>query len=238
MQVRALAAMAVGRGAGRLRRRGGIPGGRRAKARRPSAPQDSDAGPPGQRPPARSGAWCRARRRARRTCGRADPRLGRGGLGRHPAGELLRPSAGERAWAWSGTTSTGSRASSPTHGPDLPPDRARGPAHPRGGLPQLRRPARRRASGGARQPHQRRGGGGAGLARRQGLDDDPFLEATSAVPAGNRSVVLVDGFGNLIGLGAAAPVADGLLLTVPIGPASPRTWPTPIWAAPTSCWRR
>ena len=54
----------------------------------------------------------------------------------------------------------------------------------------------------------------------KGSADDPFLEATPAVPAGNRSAVLVDGFGNLIGLGAAAPVAGGLVLAVPVGPAA------------------
>jgi hypothetical protein len=41
-----------------------------------------------------------------------------------------------------------------------------------------------------------------------------------AAPAGSRSTVLVDGFGNLIGLGAAPPVAGGLLLAVPLAPAS------------------
>ena len=54
----------------------------------------------------------------------------------------------------------------------------------------------------------------------KGSSDDPFLEATPTVPAGNRSAVLVDGFGNLIGLGAAAPVAGGLVLAVPVGPAA------------------
>ena len=54
----------------------------------------------------------------------------------------------------------------------------------------------------------------------KGSAGDPFLEATPAVPAGNRSAVLVDGFGNLIGLGAAAPVAGGVVLAVPVGPAA------------------
>jgi hypothetical protein len=54
----------------------------------------------------------------------------------------------------------------------------------------------------------------------KGSVNDPFLETTASVPAGNRSVVLVDGFGNLIGLGAAAPVAGGLVLVVPLGPTA------------------
>jgi hypothetical protein len=54
----------------------------------------------------------------------------------------------------------------------------------------------------------------------KGSSDDPFLEATPTVPACNRSAVLIDGFGNLIGLGAAAPVAGGLVLAVPVGPAA------------------
>ena len=54
----------------------------------------------------------------------------------------------------------------------------------------------------------------------KGAADDPFLEATPTVPAGNRSAVLIDGFGNLIDLGAAAPVAGGLVLAVPIGSAA------------------
>ena len=55
----------------------------------------------------------------------------------------------------------------------------------------------------------------------KGSPADPFLEATSVVPPGTRSVVLVDGFGNLVGLGEAGPLADGLLLTVPVGTAAP-----------------
>lgn len=54
----------------------------------------------------------------------------------------------------------------------------------------------------------------------KGGTEDPFLETTVAAPAGSRSTVLVDGFGNLIGLGAAPPVAGGLLLAVPLAPAS------------------
>ena len=50
----------------------------------------------------------------------------------------------------------------------------------------------------------------------KGDPGDPFLEATAAVPAGNRSAILVDGFGNLIGLGAAAALPGALLLAVPI----------------------
>ena len=54
----------------------------------------------------------------------------------------------------------------------------------------------------------------------KGAAEDPFLETTVAAPTGSRSTVLVDGFGNLIGLGAAPPVAGGLLLAVPLAPAS------------------
>lgn len=50
----------------------------------------------------------------------------------------------------------------------------------------------------------------------KGAPEDPFLEVTSRVPAGNRSAVLVDGYGNLVGLGAAASVAGGLVLAVPV----------------------
>ena len=56
----------------------------------------------------------------------------------------------------------------------------------------------------------------AGWLAGKGSAADPYLEATSAVPDGNRSAVLFDGFGNLIGLGAAAPVAGGLMLAVPV----------------------
>ena len=56
----------------------------------------------------------------------------------------------------------------------------------------------------------------AGWLAGKGSTADPYLEATSAVPDGNRSAVLFDGFGNLIGLGAAAPVAGGLMLAVPV----------------------
>ena len=56
----------------------------------------------------------------------------------------------------------------------------------------------------------------AGWLAGKGSNADPYLEATSAVPDGNRSAVLFDGFGNLIGLGAAAPVAGGLMLAVPV----------------------
>jgi hypothetical protein len=52
----------------------------------------------------------------------------------------------------------------------------------------------------------------------KGAAADPFLETTSAVPAGSGSVVLVDRFGNLIGLGASEPLADAAFLAVPIGP--------------------
>ena len=50
----------------------------------------------------------------------------------------------------------------------------------------------------------------------KGDPGDPFLEVTAAVPAGHRSAVLVDGFGHLIGLGAAAPLAGALVLAAPI----------------------
>ena len=52
----------------------------------------------------------------------------------------------------------------------------------------------------------------------KGSADDPFLEASAAVPADTGSAVLIDGFGNLIGLGATGPIADSALLAVPIGP--------------------
>ena len=51
----------------------------------------------------------------------------------------------------------------------------------------------------------------------KGANGDPFLEASSLVPPGTRSAVLVDGFGNLIGVGSAGPVADGMLLASPVG---------------------
>ena len=53
----------------------------------------------------------------------------------------------------------------------------------------------------------------------KGSDGDPFLEASSLVPA-SRSVVLVDGFGNLIGVGPAGPDADGVLLASPVATAA------------------
>ena len=53
----------------------------------------------------------------------------------------------------------------------------------------------------------------------KGSDGDPFLEASFLVPA-SRSIVLVDGFGNLIGVGPAAPEADGVLLASPVTAAA------------------
>ena len=51
----------------------------------------------------------------------------------------------------------------------------------------------------------------------KGTADDPFLETTAA-PPDTASVVLIDGAGNLIGLGGAGPTSDATLVAVPVTP--------------------
>jgi hypothetical protein len=45
---------------------------------------------------------------------------------------------------------------------------------------------------------------------------DPVLETTLSLPAATRSAVLFDAHGNLIGLGSAGPVAESVVLGVPV----------------------
>jgi hypothetical protein len=52
----------------------------------------------------------------------------------------------------------------------------------------------------------------------KGDPSDPFLETTVVLPP-TRSAVLVDGSGNLLGLGAVADVAEATMMVVPIEPA-------------------
>lgn len=53
----------------------------------------------------------------------------------------------------------------------------------------------------------------------KGSDGNPLLEASSLVPA-SHSVVLVDGFGNLIGVGMAESDAGGVLRASPVATAA------------------
>jgi hypothetical protein len=53
----------------------------------------------------------------------------------------------------------------------------------------------------------------------KGGSADPFLETTLVLPPEARSVVLFDGFGNLVGLGSAGPASESVVLAAPV-PAS------------------
>jgi hypothetical protein len=54
----------------------------------------------------------------------------------------------------------------------------------------------------------------------KGSAADPFLETTSVLPPGAEGAVLVDARGNLIGVGSAGPLADSVLMAVPLPPAA------------------
>jgi hypothetical protein len=54
----------------------------------------------------------------------------------------------------------------------------------------------------------------------KGSEADPFLETTSVLPPGAEGAVLVDARGNLIGVGSAGPLADSVLMAVPLPPAA------------------